>query len=163
MASLFELVNEYQALFDLATEDGDPAVLADTLEGWLPEITQKAEGYVNVINKLDMEAKTAREIGESFMAKAKARENSIKAMKNALLIAMDRMDATEIKAGAFTIKAVKNGGKEPVIIDNERSIPQSLMKVIYEVDKERLREYLKENPKCEFAHIGERGKHITIK
>lgn len=163
MATLFELVDEYRQLYDLATEDGDPQALADTLEAWLPEIQQKASGYVNVIQRLDMEARKAKELADAFKAKQQARENSIKAMKNTLLMALDQMGMSEMAAGDFTIKIAKNGGKQPLVIDDESNIPDSMMKVIYEPDKELIRKALEEGQDLGFAHLEERGRNIRIK
>lgn len=163
MATLFELVNEYNELYNLATEDGDPVALADTLEAWMPVIEQKAQGYINVIQTLEMEAKRAKEIAAEFTAKQKARENSVKSMKQMLLMALDGMGKKELPAGDFTIKVQANGGKKPLIIDQEDAIPDSMLKVIYEADKERIREYLEAGNDCEWAHLEERGRHIAIK
>lgn len=161
MATLFEITNEFRALYDLATEDGDPVALADTIEAMMPELENKAAGYVAVINQLDMEAAKADEIAKSFKAKADARKNSVKAMKNALLIALDTIGATELSAGQFTIKAVKNGGKKPLKITGD--VPQDMMRVIFEPDTERIRESLECGDVLEYAHLEERGKHISIK
>lgn len=161
MATLFELTNEFRSLYELATEDGDPQALADTIESMLPELQQKAVGYVAVINQLEMESAKADEISKAFKAKADARKNSVKALKNALLMALDSINATEMQAGDWTIKAVKNGGVQPMVIDGE--VPESFLKVIYEADKDKIRQALKDGQELSFARLEERGRHITIK
>lgn len=161
MSTLFELTNEFRALYELATEDGDPQALADTIESMLPELQQKAVGYVAVINQLEMESAKADEISKAFKAKADARKNSVKALKNSLLMALDSINATEMQAGDWTIKAVKNGGMQPMVIDGE--VPESFLKVIYEVDKDKIRQALKDGQDLSFARLEERGRHITIK
>ena len=163
MATLFELADEYQQLFDMAIDEENPAVLADTLEAWLPVLEQKTSGYVNVIQRLDMEAKKAREIAEQFVLKAQARENSIKAMKNALMIAMDRMETKELPAGDYTINIQKNGGKQAIQIDDEIEIPESMTKVIIEPDMDKIRKALEDGQELTWAHLQERGRHIRIK
>lgn len=163
MGTLFDITAEMRSLYDLATEDGDPAALADTLESMMPELQQKAAAYVAVINQLDMEANKAEQMARDFEAKAKARKNSIKAMKNALLMAMDTIDATEMAAGDFTIKVAKNGGRAPLKIFGE--VPDSMTKIIVEPDTEKIRAFLDTMPdqRCEWAALLERGRHITIK
>ena len=163
MGTLFDITSEMQSLYELATEDGDPVALADTLEALLPELQNKAASYVSVINQLDMEADKADAVAKAYKAKADARRNSIKAMKNALLIAMERIDATELEAGDFTIKVQKNGGRAPLKIFGE--VPDSMTKIIVEPDTEKIREYLADQPdqSCEWAALLERGRHITIK
>jgi hypothetical protein len=61
----------------------------------------------------------------------------------------------------MTIKVKNNGGQLPIIIEGE--VPQNLCKVTIEPDKSLIREYLKDHPECDFARIGERGKHIEVK
>lgn len=161
MSTLFELTNEFRSLYELATEDGDPQALADTIEAMMPELQQKAVGYVAVINQLEMESAKADEISKAFKAKADTRKNSVKALKNALLMALDSINATEMHAGDWTIKAVKNGGVQPMVIDGE--VPESFLKVIYEADKDKIRQALKDGQELSFARLEERGRHITIK
>lgn len=163
MATLFELVDEYKNLYELCTEDGDPGVLADTLEAWMPELADKAASYVDVIQRLDMETKKCKEIVADFSAKAKARENSLNVLKETLVRAMSEMDMATLPAGVFTIKLQKNGGKEPLVIDDERSVPDSMLKVIYEIDKEKIREYLNAGNEVPWAHLEPRGQHVVIK
>lgn len=157
--TLFEITAEFRSLYEIAAED-DAAALADTLEGMIPVLQEKAAGYVAVINQLDMEAKKADELSKAFKAKADARNNSIKALKNALIVAMDAAQQTELPAGDFTIKIAKNGGVQPLEITGE--VPENMTKVTIEPDNTKIRAFLKNNT-CDWAHLCERGRHIVIK
>ena len=159
--TLFELVDEMQDLYQMAIDpECNPEVLEGSIESVMGLIEVKACGYANLLKQLDMEAKQAKQVAEMFAEKAKVRENNIKRMKEALKIAMDRLDKKELPAGAFTIKLQANGGLQPLKIDGE--VPQNMTKVIVEPDNDKIREYLKENT-CSWAHLEERGKHIVIK
>lgn len=159
--TLFELVDEMQDLYQMAIDpECDPEVLEGSIESVMGLIEVKACGYANLLKQLDMEAKQAKQVAEMFTEKAKVRENNIKRMKEALKIAMDRLNKKELPAGAFTIKLQANGGLQPLKIDGE--VPQNMTKVIVEPDNDKIREYLKENT-CSWAHLEERGKHIVIK
>ena len=161
MGSLFEIVDDMQELYQLATDpETDPQVFEDTLEGLKGELEVKACGYVNVLKQLDMEAKQAKEVSKMFADKAKVRENNIKRMKDALQWALTTQGLKEMPAGAFTIKLQNNGGVAPLEITGE--VPQNMTKVIVEPDNDKIREYLKDN-ECDWAHLGERGQHIVIK
>lgn len=163
MSSLFELTNDMQALYELATDpEADPRVLEDTIEGVMGAIEVKSENYVNVIHQLEMEQERAEEVSKEFAYKAQLRKNSIKRMKAALLTAMETLDKTELNAGDYVIKVQKNGGKEPLKIDDPEKVPESLMKVTVEPDQNLIREYLKEHD-VDWAHVEPRGRHITIK
>lgn len=163
MSSLFEIVDEFRELYDLATgEDVDQQTFDDTLEAITGELEVKSAGYVAVIQQLDMEAKKAKELEQKFRDIKQSRENVIKRMKDRLLYAMNELDKKEIPAGDFTIKVQANGGKAPMVVDEEL-VPDSYRKVILEVDKDKIRKALDEGEELTFAHLEPRGKHIAIK
>lgn len=161
MSTLFEIVDEFKELYELATDsDVDSEVWEDTLEALTGELEVKGKGYVNVIKQLEMEAKQAAEVSKMFADKQKVRENHIKQMKEALKVAMEQIGTNAIEAGDFTIKLQANGGLEPLVIDGD--IPQNMQKITISPDNEKIRQFLKNNT-CEWAHLEERGKHIVIK
>ena len=163
MSTLFDIVNDMQCLYEMATDpECDPQALQDTIEGVLGMIQAKAGGYVNVIQQLEMEQKQAEIVSKAFAEKARLRKENIKRMKDALMYAMDQLDKKDLDAGDYTIKIQKNGGQEPLVIDNADKVPDSLTKITVEPDKDKIREYLKDNT-ADFAHLEKRGRHITIK
>lgn len=161
MSTLFEIVDEFQELYELATDpEVDPDVFADTLEALTGELEVKSKGYVSVIKQLEMEMTQANIVAEQFKAKAKVRENHIKQMKETLKTAMTSIGMDSIQAGDWTIKIKKNGGVQPLVITGD--VPDNMMKVIVEPDNTKIREYLKGN-ECEWAHLEPRGTHVEIK
>lgn len=159
--TLFEILDDYQALYDMATDpECDEEVFNDTLEGIMGMIEVKSCGYTQVIKQLEMEAKQAKEVAQMFADKAKVRENHIKRMKDALKVTMETIGMDQMAAGAFTIKLQNNGGVQPLKITGE--VPQNMTKVIMEPDNDKIRAFLKDN-ECDWAHLEERGKHVVIK
>ena len=160
--TLFDIVGEFQALYELATSEdvqGEEAFI-DTLESLSAELETKSGGYVAVINRLEAEQAKADEIAKAYAAVAKSRKNAIKRMKDTLLYAMDELGVSEMPAGDLTIKIKKNGGLQPLVIDGD--VPDNMTKVTIEPDNDKIRAYLKDN-ECDFAHLEERGRHIEIK
>lgn len=164
MSSLFNIVGEFNDLYAMATSEEEQAeqVFIDTLDSLKGELTEKAEGYVAVMNRLEMEEQKSDEIVKRYTAIRNARRNAIQRMKDACMWACENLGVDHIDAGDMTIKVKNNGGQLPIVIDDEASVPQNLCKVTIEPDKAKIREYLKDN-ECAFAHIGERGKHIEVK
>ncbi len=164
MSNLFNIVGEFNELYEMATSEEEQAeqVFIDTLESLKGELTQKAAGYVAVMNRLDMEMKKAEEIEKRYKAIKESRKNAIQRMKDACLWACDELGVKEIDAGDMTIKVKNNGGQLPLIIDKPELVPENLTKITIEPDNAKIREYLKDN-ECDFAHIGERGRHIEVK
>ena len=166
--SLFNIVGEYQELYTMLTENTDDAeveqVITDTLEAVKGELEVKAEGYIHVIQQMEMEAERAEQLEYEWGLKKKIRKDRIARLKNALkdaLVATDNEGG--LKAGDYTLKVAKNGGKAPLIIDKPDAVPDNMTKVIIEPDKDRIRQYLDEGNTCEWAHIAERGTHLSIK
>lgn len=159
--TLYDIKGEYLRLYEMVTEDDE--ALTDTLESLNLDLSDKSEGYVAVIKQLEMEADECDKVIEAFQAKKKQRQNSVKRLKEALLSAMDIANLSEIKAGAWTLKVAKNGGKNPVEIPDESKVPENYMRIKYEIDKDLIRKALEEGKELSFATLGERGRHLNIK
>ena len=163
MGTLYEIATELETLYDMSTDpECDPQALADTIEGVMGELEVKASSCVYVIKQLEMEQEKAEAVSKEFLDKAKVRANSLKRIKEAIMLTMDRLGLTELEAGDYTIKIQKNGGKEPLILDHPEEVPDNLTKVTIEPDKDKIREFLKDNS-ASWAHMEPRGRHLTIK
>ena len=178
MSALFELTGQYNLLLDMITdEDVDEEVLNDTLDAVLGEIEVKSEGYLAVMDKLDMEISACEAHLERWQNALKARKNGKEKLKKALVNAMMQLDVTELKAGDNTIKLVNNGGKQPIryrygALSNLESkdmkideVPKEYRKVVVSetVDGDKVRQALENGEKLDFAYLCERGKSIRIK
>ena len=161
-ATLFDIVGEFQDLYNLATSEEieSEEAFIDTLESLKGELEAKSTGYVAVINRLEAEQAKAEEVAKAYSAVAKSRKNSIKRMKDTLLMAMDSLDRTEMPAGELMIKIKKNGGLQPLVIDGD--VPDNMTKITVEPDNDKIRSFLKEN-ECDWAHLEPRGRHVEIK
>lgn len=162
MSSLFDIVGEFQQLYEMATSEEEQAeqVFIDTLDSLKGELTEKAAGYIAVMNRLDIEQKKADEVVKRYQALRDSRKNAIKRMKDTLMLAMDQLQIDQMPAGDLTIKIKKNGGVQPLVIDGV--VPDNMTKVIIEPDTDKIRAFLKEN-ECDWAHLEERGRHIEVK
>ena len=159
--TLYEIKEQFLALYELAISDDDEQAFLDTMESLTGELEVKAKGYVHVIKQLEMEADECSKVMEAFKAKKARRENSIKRMKEALMNAMDAAGLESLPAGDYTLKIAKNGGLQPLKIDGE--VPDNFKKIIYEDDKELIRKALNDGEELGFAHLEPRGRHLNIK
>lgn len=161
--SLYDITGEFLQLYEMAVDMEDEQAFLDTLEGLKGELEVKASGYVHVIKQLDMEAEECKKVIDAFAAKKKARENAVARMEQAILSAMDIAGEDFLRAGEYTIKIAKNGGVQPLKIEEGKVVPDKYMKVIYEPDKEKIRKALNDGEELSFAHLEERGRHLNIK
>lgn len=163
MSSLFNIVGEFQQLYDLATSEEEQAeqVFVDTLDSLKGELATKVDGYAAVMTRLDMEEKKADELVKKYTAIRNARKNARKRMNEAVLYACDALNVDKLTGDDVTLKVKKNGGMQPLIIDEPDNVPDNLTKVTVEPDNGLIREYLKDH-ECKFAHLEERGRHVEI-
>lgn len=177
--SLFSLVGEYKELYALLTEaeEDEEQVVEDTIEGVLGEITVKSEGYLALINRLDMELDACRKHRDEWAYRVKVRENGIKRLKDRLAAGMQMMDKKELKAGDNTIKLVNNGGQLPLKYFNGmmsdipqdkvdiQNVPKEYRKTVVTetIDTEKIRKDLDAGKKLDFVEYGNRGVHVRIK
>ena len=124
MESLFSLVGEYKELYALLTDtdEQDQQIVEDTLEGVVGAIEVKSEGYICLLNRLDMEIDACRKQKEAWSQKLAIRENAVKRLKQRLADAMIQLGKEEIQAGDNTIKLQVNGGKAPLVFDENKDI-----------------------------------------
>ena len=163
MNGLFDLVGAYKELYTMMTEEPDDVAINNTLEAVIGEIEVKGSNYIAVINQIEMEKDACDKQIQEWTYRKTVRDNAIKRLKQRLADAMIQMGKEEIKAGDNTIKLQNNGGKAPLILEEDKDVPESYMKVILEPDKEKIRKALEDGEELEFAHIAPRGKHIRIK
>lgn len=175
--TLFELTNTLQQLMDLAGSD-DPEeqqAFSDTLEAVKGEIGVKADSYVYVIKMLEGNAEKCKRGAEYLAGKAARLQDNVARMKKTILYAVeqvppDKKGRRKIEGDMYTFTAVKNGGKIPVIIDDETAVPDSMYdtKIVKTIDKDKIRaaieeDYAKGKNLVTYAHLGERGTHLGIK
>lgn len=164
MATLYELTTEYQTLLDLgdSPDPEDQQAFLDTLEGLDFEIGLKADAYAAVRSQLiGKKAAIDAEI-DRLKAFSNAAGKSIERLEKSLYEAMTAMNKDVIKTDLHTFKIVKNGGKAPLVLD-EQNVPDNYKKVVLEIDKSKIRQALEDGEQLPFARIGERGTHLSIK
>lgn len=159
--TLYELKDEFRALYELAATDDDEQAFLDTLEALRGELQSKASGYVHVIKQLEMEADECSKVIDAFKHKKEVRSNHVKRMKEALIEAMDAAGVEQLPAGEYTLKIAKNGGLQPLKIDGE--VPDNFTKIKIEPDNDLIRKALNDGEELGFAHLEERGRHLNIK
>ena len=163
METLRELTDDMYALMEYAdsTDPDDQAVFQDTLDGLIAVIEKKADGYCTVIDTIKANIAAHDLEIKRLTARKNAMEANVERMKDALLAAMVAMDEKKIKTSLYTITRCANGGKQKLTIDGD--VPDSYQRVVYEVDKDKIRADLEQDIVLPFAHLEPRGEHIMIK
>ena len=162
MSTLYELTNDYMMLLDMAEDpDIDPQAFADTLAGLDGEIEIKAEGYAKAIRILEGDIAARKAEAKRLSGGATVMENNVRRMKQALLLAMQVTGKTKFKTPLFSFGIRKN--PPSVVIDHESDIPNRyLIPQDPTIDKKSIKEMLKENPDCTWAHL-EQSESLSIR
>ena len=164
--SLYEISAEMQELMEWMNDpETDDQAIKDTLDGLQFELEAKAESYCKVIRQFEADAAAYKAEAERFKQKQSVCENNAKRMKEALMKAMVATGHEKgLDAGLFRLKVAGNGGQKPLVIDG--NVPEQFVKMVPQNDNEAIRKFLDsldDNDKCEWAHYGERGTHLSIK
>jgi len=100
MASLYELSAEYAGFLDAyanAQNEDEAAEILQSLVDIHGELSEKAENYVKVIKNVQSDVDGYKAEAKRLSAKAKAGENLIERLKNAMLDAMKLTDTPTIQ------------------------------------------------------------------
>lgn len=110
--SLWELTNEYQALYEMADDEDMEAkadVWFDTMEGLDGEIEQKIDNTTKVVKNLEADASVIRAQAAVFKAEyerlenlAKTKDNAVKRLKRGITEAMLKTGKTKFKTDSFS-------------------------------------------------------------
>lgn len=161
--TLFELSNDMRDLLDFGCDPDEEEAFLQTLEPIITAIDEKADAYCNVLALMEgRENVIDAEIERLTAIKKRIKANRDR-MKDALLYSLVTTCRNEIQTDFHKIKVVKNGGKLPMEITGE--VPKEYEKttVLVEPDKDKIRAALDEGKELDFAHLKERGSHLSIK
>lgn len=164
MNELFNLVGEYKEVYDMLTDpDVDDEVVNDTLESIMGEIEVKAQGFISIIERMDMEIDACKKHKDEWAAAEKVRKNRKSRFVDMIKDTLVMLGKTEIQAGDVTMKLQNAGGVPPLIIDKDATVPERFTKITIENDNELIRKALNEGEELDFAHFGERSKVLKFK
>lgn len=168
MSSLYELTEDVLQLQSmLESDDLDPDVLSDTLEAVDGEYEVKLESYCKVIKNLEADIEAYKNEAKRLTDKRKVLESNVDRLKKAMYDSMKATGKDKVKGQLFTVAIQRNGGKIPVIYDDElldtSKLPDNLVIVTEKPSIDAIRELLEAGKTVEGFTLGERGESLRIK
>lgn len=162
--TLYELTEEMRGLLELLEEDlgEDEQEAVDTaLQTVLVDITEKAEGYGQVIKQLEADAQAVKAEKMRLAKKQSALENRATRLRDAVKSAMLITGQKKIRTKLFSFSI---GTREKAFLDCPiEEIPPDFWKVKDpEPDMKEIEKYLKEGHEVYFAHM-EQVESLTIR
>ena len=167
MSSLYDVTGEILELQQMLEDEiDDDQVLMDTLEAVEGEYEVKLESYCKVIRNLEATIEARKAEAKRLTDGAKTLEANIDRLKKAMFDSMKTTGKTKIKGTLFTVAIQKNGGKIPVIVDEDvdtSKLPDNLVIVTEKPAIDAIRELLEAGKAVEGFTLGERGESLRIK
>ena len=165
--TLYELNVQMQEILDMA-ESGefDEELISNTLEGVEGEIEIKLDSYGVIIIELQADIEKIDQEIKRLTSKKKTIANSINYLKNMVMQTMGTLNTRKVKGDKFTWTIAKNGGKAPLIIDEDMpaiSLPEEYQLWDVKPNKDVIRQDLEAGKELPYARLGERGESLRLK
>lgn len=157
--TLYEITKDFQDLLELMNDpDVPPEVIADTMEGIEGAFEVKADNYITLIKSLETDNYGDKEEIERLNARVKRRSDNIARMKERLMNAMNLTGKKKLPTEHYVLSVAKNGGLAPLVVTG--NVPADYCRL--EPDNSKIRAALDQG-ELDFAHLGERGTHLSIR
>lgn len=156
--NLYEISTEYiDTASQLADLDLDEQTIADTLEAAQWPVEEKGRALSAVILNMQAEAEMVKHAMEKLAHRAKVIDARAKALRDYLLVNMQRTGITEIKALDGTFKAKLYPERDvSVVIDDLDKLPADYLREIptrYEPDKTLIKKAINDGFDVQGAHL----------
>jgi DNA repair ATPase RecN len=137
MPNLYQLMDQYEALQGLLEEEGSSpeqvSALLDQIDEAQGALSGKVDAICRVLKNLEAQAGALESEEKRLAARRKARESSIKDLRQWVKVSMTVLDVKQIKTDLFTVQLTE--GKPSVLITDEKAVPDEYVKVKREPDK----------------------------
>jgi len=147
----------------------DPRVL-EAVTAWFAELDAdlkgKVDNYAALITTMEARSEVRAKEAERLARRAKADAASAQFLKDRLRTELEARGTQKVETDRYRVSVVENGGKLPLIIDQASLIPDGFLRVIPEQhvpDKDVIRCTLERGQAVPGAHLGERGKRLSIR
>ena len=164
---LYELAAGFNALFDLVLDESmDLQFLEEGLQSIECELEEKCANGIALIKSLEAYAEAYSKEEKRFEAQRQILENRIKRIKEWYRQNLDAMGKTKVPTRYGVMSVQKNGGRQPLKIDDAALIPDAYLITVPEhkdVNREALYEALSGGGEVPGAHLEARGRSLRIK
>ena len=164
---LYELAAGFNALFDLVLDETmDLELMEEGLQSIECAFEEKCAGGIALIKSLEAYAEAYSKEEKRFEAQRQILENRIRRIKEWYRQNLDAMGKTKVPTRYGVMSVQKNGGKQPLKIDDAALIPDAYLITVPEhkdVNREALYEALSGGEEVPGAHLETRGRSLRIK
>ena len=164
---LYEFAAGFNALFDLVLDESmDLQLLEEGLQSIECALEEKCANGIALIKSLEAYAEAYSKEQKRFEAQRQILENRIRRIKEWYRQNLDAMGKSKVPTRYGVMSVQKNGGRQPLKIDNAALIPDAYLITVPEhkdVNREALYEALSGGEEVPGAHLETRGRSLRIK
>lgn len=162
MNALWDFTTEYKNLLELADsiEPEQQQAFDAALDAIKEDLTVEADMTANAIQWLTNQETAIKAEIERLNHRLDVITSNKQRMKDLILLAMQTTGELKITTELHTFRVCKNGGKQKLDIHGE--VPDAYQKIVYEIDKDKIRAALEAGEELDFALLQERGQHVRI-
>ena len=126
-------------------------------------LNEKVDAYCSIIHQKEATGKARVEEANRIEALSSTDFSAAKRMREAMMLVLNALGKTKLETVLHKVSIRGNGGKQPLVIENDSNIPAEWTKVRYEIDRDKIRTALESGELLDFAVLSPRGHHLSIK
>lgn len=172
--SLYHITAEMQAVqdaFERCGGDGDSCdpegavAMREHIDALVGAFDAKAESYAALIRNAESRAEARKAEATRILALSAADSRLATRLRQALMEAMQATGRTTVQTALFALSVRQNGGKRPVVVEDEESIPEQFRIPTFgsKLDRDALRDALESGESVPGASLGERGVRLDLR
>jgi hypothetical protein len=168
--SLYQITAEMQSLIDAFDAHGAEspeaeAAIREHAAAIAEAFDAKADGYAALIRTCEVRSAARAEEADRMKRLAQSDDALASRLRRTLVEAMQATGRTKVATDRFTLSVVANGGKLPVVIEDEAALPAEFVvpHVTTRVDREAVRSALEAGTPVSGARLGERGTRLSLR
>lgn len=168
-ATLYEIIDEFQALDALLEESGGE--VTPEIEAWQAEygalLEQKTDAIAGYLRSLEATEKAHKAEKDRHGEREQVAKNKQKRLKAMVQLQMERSGRDEFKGRLFSLKLQKNGGAAPItyLVADPEKYPADCRVVTPTIDKDAVRAKLEAgDPELDgLAAFAPAGYHVRVR
>ena len=159
---MYEFPVAFQELYE--NDNLTKEEVEEKLQALNMELDAKVANGIGLIQTLKVAADGMKAEEMRLKQRRSALENRIATIKDYYQSELTRIGKKKILTSRGTMTIAKCGGKLPMKIDDENLVPMEFKnkKIVYEIDKDYLRQALEDGEIISGAHLEERGSYLKI-
>jgi len=157
LPSLYSLTDDFNKLMDIEDPNEFELSLLATIAG---DIETKAENICKLVKQFELTAESFKAEEKRISERRKALENHADRIKRYMKESLTFANIDKVQAGTFSVSIRPSQGS--LQIEDMAAIPAEYIKVVYEPDKAKIKDAIKNGAAIPGAHI-EAGTTLTIR